>query len=866
MFYHYYFLMLFRSILALAALCALLPSPAQSACTFTLDSSSATFSSASNSSVVHVTASASNCAWTAVSNTAWILISFGSSGTGTGSVGFAILQNNTFSMRSGSLTIAGIAFNVTQAGAACTYGLSPSNATVAAAGASGSFNVTSGCSWTATSNADWLTASGSATGNGVVNYSADPNPNTTSRSGTISVGTSNFTVTQTAACSFTLTPTNAQVAATGGSGTFQIQPSASSCAWNATSNNPDFITVTSGASGTGNGTIGYTVSANLTTDPRFGTIAAGTNAFTIFQPGGSPCSYMLSPASVSLTSFGGSGSFSVTNLSACPWSPTTSVDWITFSAPTANSGNGNVAYFAAPNITSIARSGTIIIGNTGFVINEAGVPCTVTVSRNSIAAPAAGANGSIDVTAPDSCNWNAASNASWILLPTTSGSAQAPQPYTIAPSTIPKQRTGTITIANQVVKVTQDAADCTLLLAPDHAGLPAGSGNYTLHVSTACDYTATSNSGWIRILSGAGGSGESDVSYSVSANSSADARVGSINISGQTFTISQSGTSCSLALDPTSTSLPSTGGSGVINVTATNSCRWDPTTDSTWIKFTYAAVNGSGKINYTVAPAAGVTRTGRIFVSNQTFTVIEDGRPVLQFSSDGVVNDASYLGGPIAPGEIVAIFGIGIGPNDPATLQLSADQQFITTALAATRVLFDGIPAPLLYVSSTQIVAIVPYEIAGQTSTQMQIEYLGFQSSSVQLNVAQSAPGLFTADSSGAGPGAILNQNLSPNTSARPAPKNSFVTLFVTGEGQTRPPGVDGNLAGSPAPMPVQNVTATIAGINAPVQYAGGAPGLTAGVMQVNVRVPPTAPSGAQLVVVRVGNAASQTKVTVFVQ
>ena len=858
--------MVFRSILTLAGFCVLLPSTARAACTFTLDSSSASFSSASNSSVAHITASASNCAWTATSNTSWILISFGSSGTGNGSVGFAVLQNNTFSQRSGSLTIAGIAFTVNQAGATCTYGLSPGSATVSASGASGSFNVTSGCSWTASANADWLTASGSATGNGVVSYSADPNPNTTSRSGTISAGTANFTVTQQAACSFTLTPTNAQVPATGGSGTFQIQPSANSCSWNATSNNPDFITVTSGASGTGNGTIGYTVSANLTTDARFGTIAAGINAFTIYQPGGSPCIYAISPPSVSFTSFGGAGSFNVTTPSACPWSPVTSDDWITFSTPSVNSGNGTVVYFAAQNTTSAARSGSIIIGNTGFVINEAGVPCAVTVSSNSISAPAAGASGSIDVNAPDSCNWNAASNVSWIVLPTASGSAQAPLPYTIAPSTIPKQRSGTITIANQIVKVTQDAADCSLSLVPDHAGLPAGAGNFSFHVATACDYTATSNSGWIKILSGASGSGESNVTYSVSANSSADARVGSINVSGQTFTVSQSGTSCSLSIAPASASLPSNGGSGVINVTATNSCRWDPTTDSSWIKFTYAAVNGSGKINYTVAPAAGVTRTGKIFVSDQTFTITEDGRPLLQFSSDAVVNDASYLGGPIAPGEIIAIFGIGIGPNDPATLQLSSDQQFITTSLAATRVLFDGIPAPLLYVSSAQIVAIVPYEIAGQTSTQVEIEYLGYRSSAVKLNVAPAALGIFTADSSGAGSGAILNQNLTPNTSARPAPKNSFVTLFVTGEGQTRPPGVDGKLAGSAPPVPVQNVTATIGGMNAPVQYAGGAPGLTAGVMQVNVRVPPNAPSGAQLVVVRVGNAASQTKVTVFVQ
>lgn len=856
--------MLFRAILTLAGL-LLAPSWGWAACTFTLTPTSATFSNLSNDTVVQVSASASSCAWTTTSNSAWITIAFGFSGTGNGSVGFTVLQNTGFAQRTGSLTIAGTNFPVTQAGAPCTYGLSPSSVSLPAGGGNGSFNVISGCSWLATSNnPDWLSTIGSGTGNGLVTYSAAPNPNLTSRSGTISVGTQNFTVNQAAACAFTLNPVSVQAAASGGTGTFQVQPSSNSCAWTAASNNPDFITVTSGTSGTGNGTVGYSVSANTVTSARSGSIAVGNTAFGIYQPGGTPCSYTLSPPSASYASSGGVASFGVT--SSCPWTPSTNADWITISGPASSSGNDTVRYSVAPNPAAVSRSGVIIIGTSGFTIVEAGVPCAVTVSQNSFPAPAAGAMGSIDVNAPDSCNWNAVSGANWITLATTSGSGQGSVSFTVASSTVPKQRSGTITIANQLVNITQDAAVCSPALTPDHASITASSATYTFHISTGCDYTATSNSGWIKIVSGASGTGESDVAYSVSQNSSADARIGSITAGGLALVVSQSGASCSVTLSPTSANVPPGGGSGIINVAATNSCRWEPATDSGWIRFTYAVANGNGRVNYTVDPAAGAARMGNIFIAGQTFSISQDGRPALEVSSDGVVNGGSFLRGPVAPGEIIAIFGNGIGPNDPASLQLSADGQFITTVLSNTRVLFDNTPAPLIYVSSTQIVAIVPYKIAGQTVTTMTVEYLGIPSSPVQLDVGLSAPGLFTQDSSGSGQGAILNQDLSGNSPDNPAEKDSVVVLYATGEGQTGPPGVDGKLGGPTPPKPTQKVTAQIGGLDATVQYAGGAQGLTAGVMQVNVLVPLETPSGAVSVVLKVGNATSQANVTLNVR
>src|SRR5712692_452065 len=463
--------MSFRAVLRVAGLLAGSMPAVFAACTFSLTPTSASFSSASNDAVVQISASASNCAWTSsVNGAAWITISFGTSGTGNGSMGFTVLQNNAFSPRSGSLTIAGMNFPVTQAAAPCTYNLSPNNATVSANGASGSFNVTSGCNWSATSNnPDWLTASGSGTGNGSVMYSAAPNPNFTSRAGTISVGTQTFTLTQSAACAFTLNPVSAQVNPSGGSGTFQVQPSSSSCSWTASSNNPDFVTVTSGLTGTGNGTVGYTVLANMATDPRGGSIAVGNTAFGIYQPGGSPCSYTLVPGSASYSSSGGAGNFNVT--SNCPWTPTTTADRIVIGSPATSSGNDVVHYGTLANPTSASRTGSIIIGTQAFTISETGVPCAVTVSQASITAAAAGAMGAIDVTAPDSCNWTATSSVNWITFASANGSGQGVVSYTVAANTTPQARSAAITIANQVIKVTQDGSPCGQTLTPDRASL-----------------------------------------------------------------------------------------------------------------------------------------------------------------------------------------------------------------------------------------------------------------------------------------------------------------------------------------------------------------------------------------------------------
>ena len=232
----------------------------------------------------------------------------------------------------------------------------------------------------------------------------------------------------------------------------------------------------------------------------------------------------------------------------------------------------------------------------------------------------------------------------------------------------------------------------------------------------------------------------------------------------------------------------------------------------------------------------------------------------------GVVNAASFVPGPVSPGEIITIFGSRIGPAQLVTFKLTPAGLFDTT-LAETKVTLDNLPAPLIYVSATQVSAIVPYAVAGKATTQLQLDYRGIKSNVLSLAVAPAAPGMFSLDSTGKGPGAILNQDMSVNSVSNPASRGGIVVLYVTGEGQTRPPGVDGKLTGGELPKPVLPVSVRIGGLEAEMFYAGGAPGLVAGLLQVNARVPEgVSPGNSVPVVLRVGVTESQPGVTVAIQ
>jgi uncharacterized protein (TIGR03437 family) len=266
--------------------------------------------------------------------------------------------------------------------------------------------------------------------------------------------------------------------------------------------------------------------------------------------------------------------------------------------------------------------------------------------------------------------------------------------------------------------------------------------------------------------------------------------------------------------------------------------------------------------------AASVADSQRFATATITLTP-PVGPAAPQISIEGVTNAASFRSateqGGVSPGQLVTFFGQNMGPAQLAGLRLDG-AGLVANSLAGTRVLFDGVAAPLIYTSAGQLAAVVPYAVEGRATTQVQVEYEGRLSNTIALPIIAAAPALFTADSSGRGQGAILNQNGTLNTPTNQADRGSIVILYLTGEGATNPAGVDGKPNASPAPQPKLPVSVSIGGIDAQILYAGGAPGLVAGVMQINVRIPQSAQSGSQPIIVNVGSFSSRPNVTVAVQ
>jgi len=240
---------------------------------------------------------------------------------------------------------------------------------------------------------------------------------------------------------------------------------------------------------------------------------------------------------------------------------------------------------------------------------------------------------------------------------------------------------------------------------------------------------------------------------------------------------------------------------------------------------------------------------------------------------NSVVNAASFLAGSVSPGEIVTLFGTAMGPATAAYATVDPTTGKLATTIGGVQVLFNGIPAPMIYASAAQISVIVPYEMAPISSPAVWVKFSNQTSNAYQLTSATTMPGIFTQNAQGSGPGAILNQDFSLNGPGNGAAKGSIVMVYMTGEGQTSPAGVTGKITVANLPPPqvtpsplLTSIGVLINGQPANWTYAGEAPGLAAGLLQLNVQIPTNAQSGNLSITVSIGSNVSQNGVTVTVR
>ena len=427
-----------------------------------------------------------------------------------------------------------------------------SPATVDAGGGTGSLAVSTQpeCTWDASTTASWISGLSPASGQGTANvaFRVAPNDGTSSREAMIVVNGEQARVSQRAPCRFALSPASLNVSAAGGAGNVNVA-TLSECAWTATTD-VNWIAATSSTSGSGNGTVSFTVAPN-SGDQRVGSIVIAGERATVTQAGVSvsACTSTITPTGQNVAATGGTGTVAVSVQSGCGWTASSQASWITVTSGSTGTGSGSVTFNVAPN-TGASRTGSLTIAGRAFSVAQAGASgspappppsCTFSISPTSHNFQALGGRETVDVNTQSGCQWTASSSEAWItILSGASGTGDGKVELGIAPN-LGAARTGTVTIGGRTFTATQAAvAPCSYSISPNKQDLAARAGIGTIEVKTTsnCAWTATSDVSWITITSGASGTGNGTVTFNVSANTG-DKRTGTLTVAGRKAEVEQ---------------------------------------------------------------------------------------------------------------------------------------------------------------------------------------------------------------------------------------------------------------------------------------------------------------------------------------
>ena len=506
-------------------------------------------------------------------------------------------------------------------------------------------------------------------------------------------------------CEAAISAEPANVPADASSTTLTIS-AARDCTWKAQSE-VSWLQLAS-TSGQGASTIAVTVASNTQAAARNGVIIVNDQRLT-FNQEGRGCTITLSGPTSPMPVGGGRGTLQISTLAGCPWGVTSSSTWLT-PLTTSGSGAANVAYDVSAN-TSSAREASLTVAGRTFVVSQDAAPtappCSFSINPASRDLSAAGGATSVDVTSQAGCAWTVQGGASWITVDVTSGSGNGKVDYSVLPNTTITARQATLTIAGRVHTVNQAGLVCTTSISPGSQTFPAAAGNGQLTITTLplCPWNASSNAGWV-LLASTSGSGPGTLAYQVLQNTSAQSRMATITVNGQTHAITQSGATptCAYDIAPPSRTVAAGGATATVTLTTTGGCAWTAVSSETWLAVAQSSLSGSGpsEISYTAATNTATTsRTATITVGGRVHTVTQDAAAApcsytltpaqRQMASAGGSSTVALSAGPTcawtavssAPTWLTVAQGSASGTG-PATITYTATANTTTASRTAT--------------------------------------------------------------------------------------------------------------------------------------------------------------------------------------
>jgi Putative binding domain, N-terminal/Viral BACON domain len=436
-------------------------------CRFDLSATEQTIPAPGGSGGITVT-TAGGCAWSAQADAPWVVLTSGTNGTGTGTVNFTIASNPGTTTRTASIVVANQTVKVTQQAnvpppppTICSVSVTPKDISSPASGTGGSVSVStaSSCTWSASSNASWISLTGATigTGDGIVTFGVAANSGA-ARSGSLKIGNQTVVVSQAGTpvpvpvpCSYSVSPLTTSVAGAGGAGTPIAVDTQPGCTWTAASN-AGWLSITSGATGSGSGSVIFRASVNSGA-ARTGTLTVAGQTATVSQA----CSFTVTPSTVTVPAPGSTGtSVSLGTVATCVWTAVSNVSWISITSGPGGVDSGTVTFTVAAN-TGTARTGTLTIAGQTVTVNQLTGTCTYAILPMSQAfEQSGGTGGPVSVTTQPGCTWAAVSNANWLIVTSgSSGTGNGTVTYSVELNSSGSDRSGTFTIARQTFTVTQ---------------------------------------------------------------------------------------------------------------------------------------------------------------------------------------------------------------------------------------------------------------------------------------------------------------------------------------------------------------------------------------------------------------------------